>query len=62
MDMRYHNWLENGLMIFYIFSATDPRKGDLGMLRIKATGTDTVISSSSIIGNIVRASFISSGC
>lgn len=55
MDMRYHNWLENGLMIFYIFSATLILARVIsGMLRIKATGTDTVIPSSSIIGNIVR--------
>ena len=55
MDMRYHNWLENGLMIFYIISATLILARVIsGMLRIKATGTDTVIPSSSIIGNIVR--------
>ncbi len=55
MDIRYHNWLENGLMIFYIFSATLILARVIsGMLRIKATGTDTVIPSSSIIGNIVR--------
>lgn len=55
MDMRYHNWLENGLMIFYIFSATLILARVIsGMLRIKANGTDTVIPSSSIIGNIVR--------
>ncbi|HMU10038.1 MAG TPA: mechanosensitive ion channel family protein [Ferruginibacter sp.] len=55
MDMRYHNWLENGLMIFYILSATLILARVIsGMLRIKATGTDTVIPSSSIIGNIVR--------
>ncbi len=55
MDMRYHTWLENGLMIFYIFSATMILARVIsGMLRIKATGTDNVIPSSSIIGNIVR--------
>ncbi len=56
MDMRYHNWLANGLMIFYIISATFILARVIsGMLRIKASGTDTVIPSSSIIGNIVRA-------
>ncbi|MBL0182997.1 MAG: mechanosensitive ion channel family protein [Chitinophagaceae bacterium] len=55
MDVHYHTWLENGLMIFYIFSATLILARVIsGMLRIKATGTDTVIPSSSIIGNIVR--------
>jgi small-conductance mechanosensitive channel len=55
MDMRYHTWLENGLMIFYIFSATLILARVIsGMLRIKATGSETVIPSSSIIGNIVR--------
>lgn len=55
MDMRYHTWLENGLMIFYIFSSTMILARVIsGMLRIKATGSETVIPSSSIIGNIVR--------
>ena len=55
MDMHYYNWLENGLMIFYILSATLILARVIsGMLRIKATGTDAVIPSSSIIGNIVR--------
>jgi len=55
MDDRYHNWLENGLLIFYVFSVTLILARVIsGMLRIKATGTDTVIPSSSIIGNIVR--------
>ncbi len=52
---RYHTWLENGLMIFYIFSFTwIAARVISGMVKIKATGTDTVIPSSSIISNIIR--------
>ncbi|MEP7255704.1 MAG: mechanosensitive ion channel family protein [Ferruginibacter sp.] len=55
MDMQYHTWLENGLMIFYIFSLTIiTAKVISGMIRIKSSHSDTVIPSSSIIGNIVR--------
>ena len=55
MDMKYHDWILNGLMIFFIFSLTlIIAKVISGMLRIKSSHSDTVIPSSSIIGNIVR--------
>lgn len=55
LDMRFVYWLENGLLIFYIFSATLITAHIIsGMVRIKASGSDTVIPSSSIVGNIVR--------
>jgi len=55
LDSRFIYWLENGLLIFYIFSATlITAKIISGMMSIKASGTDTVIPSSSIVGNIVR--------
>jgi len=55
MDLKYHTWLENGLMIFYLFSLTlIMAKIISGMLSIKAKGTDTSIPSSSIVENITR--------
>jgi small-conductance mechanosensitive channel len=52
-ESRYYYWLENGLLIFYIVSATlILAKVVAGMIRIKAAGTDAVIPSSSIISNI----------
>ena len=55
LDTRFVFWLENGLLIFYIFSITlILAKIISGMLSIKAAGTDTIIHSSSIIGNIIR--------
>ncbi|MFN4286138.1 MAG: mechanosensitive ion channel family protein [Lacibacter sp.] len=55
MDQKYHDWLEHGLMIFFIFSVTlIAGKVVAGLVRIKAKGTDTVIPSSSIISNIIR--------
>ena len=48
------HWLENGLMIFYILSATlILAKVVSGMIKIKAAGTDAIIPSSSIISNII---------
>ena len=55
MDIRYHNWLEKGLVIFYILSLTIiVARIASGMIRIKSAGSDTVIPSSSIISNIVK--------
>lgn len=55
MDMKYHDWILNGLLIFFIFSVTlITARVISGMLRIKSSHSDTVIPSSSIIGNIVR--------
>ncbi len=54
LDSQFYYWLENGLMIFYILSATlILAKVVSGMIKIKASGTDAVIPSSSIISNIV---------
>lgn len=55
IDTRFTYWLENGLLIFYVATATLILARIIsGMLHIKASGTDTIIPSSSIIGNIVR--------
>ena len=54
LESRFYFWIENGLMIFYIFSGTMIISRVVsGMIKIKATGTDAVIHSSSIISNIV---------
>lgn len=54
MESRFYTWIENGLVIFYIFSATlIISRIVAGMIRIKSTDSDTVIPSSSIISNIV---------
>jgi len=54
MESRFYNWIENGLVIFYIFSATlIISRIVAGMIRIKSSDSDTVIPSSSIISNIV---------
>jgi small-conductance mechanosensitive channel len=56
MEIRYHDWILNGLLIFFIFSLTlIIAKVVSGMIRIKSSYSDAVIPSSSIIGNIVRA-------
>lgn len=53
-DNNFYYWLENGLMIFFIFSGTMIiARVVSGMIKIKAEGTDHVIHSSSIISNIV---------
>ncbi len=55
MDLKYQTWLENGLMVFYIFSITIISARIIsGLVRIKSADSDTVIPSSSIISNIVR--------
>ncbi len=54
LESRFYFWLENGLMIFYIFSGTMIiARVVSGMIKIKAAGSDAVIPSSSIISNIV---------
>jgi len=54
LDNRYYYWIENGLLIFYVISATlILAKVVSGMIKIKAAGTDAVIPSSSIISNII---------
>jgi len=55
LNSSFIYWLENGLLIFYILSATlIAAKIISGMMSIKAAGSDAVIPSSSIVGNIVR--------
>lgn len=55
MSEHYHDKLEKGLLIFYIFSLTMiVARVISGMIRINASGSDKAIPSSSIIGNIVR--------
>ncbi|HMI79906.1 MAG TPA: mechanosensitive ion channel domain-containing protein [Ferruginibacter sp.] len=54
LESRVYFWIENGLMIFYILSATlIIARVVSGMIKIKAAGSDAVIPSSSIISNIV---------
>jgi small-conductance mechanosensitive channel len=54
LDNTFYYWLENGLMIFYIFSGTMILARVVsGLIKIKAAGSDTIIPSSSIISNIV---------
>lgn len=54
LESRSYLWIENGLMIFYILSATlIIGRVVSGLIKIKAAGTDAVIPSSSIISNIV---------
>lgn len=56
LDSSFVYWLENGLLIFYIFSATlITARVVSGMMSIKASDSDTILPSSSIVGNIVRA-------
>lgn len=55
VEPQYEKWLQNALTIFFVLSATIiVAKVIAGMIRIKARGSDTVIPSSSIIGNIVK--------
>ena len=55
MDPRYHYWLENGVIIFYIFSLTLMTARVIsGMIRIKSKESDTVLPASSIVSNIVK--------
>lgn len=54
LESRFYFWIENGLMIFYIFSGTMIiARVVSGMIKIKAGGSDAVIPSSSIVSNIV---------
>ena len=54
LDNSFYYWLENGLMIFYILSATlIIARVVSGLIRIKAADSDAVIPSSSIISNII---------
>ncbi len=62
LESRFYTLFENGLLIFYIFSATLIIARIIsGMLRIKATDSDTILPSSSIIGNIVKVIIYSLG-
>jgi small-conductance mechanosensitive channel len=55
LESRFYTWLENGLLIFYILSATlIVARIVSGMIRIKAADSDTIVPSSSIVGNIIR--------
>ncbi|MFM6926561.1 MAG: mechanosensitive ion channel family protein [Ferruginibacter sp.] len=54
LESHFYYWVENGLMIFYIFSGTMIiARVVSGMIKIKAAGTDAVVHSSSIVSNIV---------
>lgn len=54
LESRFYFWIENGLMIFYIFSGTMIIARIVsGVIRIKAAGSDAIIPSSSIVSNIV---------
>ncbi len=56
MGSLYQLWLENAVIIFYIISATFiSAKIVSGMVSIRSSDSDTIIPSSSIVGNIIRA-------
>ena len=55
MEEKYHHWLENGLLIFYIFSITWILATVFaGLTSIKPKGSNKVPASSSIVGNIIK--------
>ena len=55
LAMKYHRWLENGLLIFYVFSVTWIVAHVLaGMTKIRGANNGNVVASSSIIGNIIK--------
>lgn len=55
MDEKYHRWLENGITIFYILSATIILSKILsGLTAIRDARSGKISSSSSIIGNIIK--------
>lgn len=55
LESKFYTRLENGLLIFYIFSATlIVAQIVSGMIRIKSSDSNAVLPSSSIVGNIVR--------
>ncbi|MCO5239328.1 MAG: mechanosensitive ion channel family protein [Chitinophagaceae bacterium] len=55
MDVKYHQWVQNGLMIFYVFSITWIVANVLsGMTKVRSAEGDKVASSSSIVGNIIK--------
>ncbi len=55
MDIKYHHWLENALMIFYVFSISWIVANVLaGMTRVRSAHGNNVAASSSIIGNIIK--------
>ncbi len=55
LNLRYENWLNKGLLVFFVFSVTVIIANVVaGMMRIRASDSDAVIPSSSIIGNIVK--------
>jgi small-conductance mechanosensitive channel len=54
LENRFYLWIENALLMFYIFSGTMIIANVVsGLIKIKAAGSDTIIPSSSIISNIV---------
>ena len=54
LESRFYLWIENGLMIFYVLSATlIIARVVSGLIKIKAADSDNIIPSSSIISNIV---------
>lgn len=55
MSTKYHHLLENGLMIFFVFSITWIVANVLsGMAKVRNGDGDKVASSSSIVGNIIK--------
>ncbi|MFT3701852.1 MAG: mechanosensitive ion channel family protein [Agriterribacter sp.] len=55
MQEKYHHWLENSLLIFYIFSVTwILARVFAGLTMIKAKDSEKVAASSSIVGNIIK--------
>ena len=54
LESWFYLWIENGLLIFYVLSATlIIARVVSGLIKIKAADSDNIIPSSSIISNIV---------
>lgn len=55
MSVKYHQWLQNGLMIFFVFSITWIIANVLsGLTKVRNAEGDKVVNSSSIVGNIIK--------
>lgn len=55
MQEKYHQWIENGIAIFYILSLTIMLARILsGLTAIRDTRSGKISSSSSIVGNIIK--------
>lgn len=62
LDQKFHHWMENGLMIFYVFSITWIVANVLsGLTKVHNAQDNKESPSSSIIGNIIKVIVYSLG-